>query len=206
MRRSSRGVCYQFQDNGHCNYGSGCKFSHPGGSRPVSSRGRQLHLLQHHQRRTEQDLDAISAFFTQYSEFPYDPKSSVAEEFYRMCDFFAWDKDCEEREQARRVFNDALVIRFNGLYGTDVADIENWHKLCVALYIEPLPDTIHHCKKKIKTIHVNLVDLVDVSRDAVELFPSLEELREYTIDSGKFFPKRSAYAGGVLKFLLREIL
>jgi hypothetical protein len=64
-----------------------------------------------------------------------------------MCDFFAWDKDCEERKQARRVFNDALVIRFNGLYGTDVADIENWHKLCVALYIEPLPDTIHHCKK-----------------------------------------------------------
>jgi hypothetical protein len=33
------------------------------------------------------------------------------------------------------------------LYGTDVADIENWHKLCVALYIEPLPDTIPHCKK-----------------------------------------------------------
>jgi hypothetical protein len=61
-------------------------------------------------------------------------------------------------------------------------------------------------EQKIKTIHVNLVDLVDVSRDAIELFPSLEELREYTIGSGKFFPKRSAYAGGVLKFLLREIL
>ncbi|KAF2843958.1 hypothetical protein T440DRAFT_529394 [Plenodomus tracheiphilus IPT5] len=184
MSRSSRGVCYQFQDNGHCNYDLGCKFSHPGSSRPVPSRG----------------------IGGQYPKFPYDPKRSVAEEFYRMCDFFAWDEDCEERKQTRRVFNDALVIRFNGLYGTDVADIENWHKLCVALYIEPLPDTIHHCKKKIKTIHVNLVDLVDVSRDAVELFPSLGELREYTIGSGKFFPKRSAYADGVLKFLLREIL
>jgi hypothetical protein len=50
------------------------------------------------------------------------------------------------------------------------------------------------------------VDLVDISRDGVELFASLDELREYTIESGKFFSKESAYAGGVLKFLLREIL
>ena len=48
--------------------------------------------------------------------------------------------------------------------------------------------------------------MVDTSRDGVELFASLDELREYTIESGKFFPKESAYAGGVLQFLLREIL
>jgi len=53
---------------------------------------------------------------------------------------------------------------------------------------------------------VNLVDLVDTSGRDVELFSSLDELREYTIENGKFFPKESAYAGGVLKFLLREIL
>jgi hypothetical protein len=60
--------------------------------------------------------------------------------------------------------------------------------------------------QKIETIHVNLVDLVDCSGHNVELFSSLEELREYTIESRKFFPKGSAYAGGILKFLLREIL
>ena len=60
--------------------------------------------------------------------------------------------------------------------------------------------------QKIKRIHVNLVDLVDTSGVQAELFCSLEELREYTIESGKFFPKESAYAGGILKFLLREIL
>jgi hypothetical protein len=53
---------------------------------------------------------------------------------------------------------------------------------------------------------VNLVDLVDPSARDVELFACLDELKEYTIDTGKFFPKESAYAGGVLKFLLREIL
>ena len=54
---------------------------------------------------------------------------------------------------------------------------------------------------------VNLVDLVDVgvTRRSVTQFNNLEELREYTIGNGKYFPKESAYAGGMLKFLLREI-
>ena len=60
--------------------------------------------------------------------------------------------------------------------------------------------------KEIKNVHVNLIDLVDTSGRDVEIFPSLEDLSEYTIETGKFFPKESAYAGGVLKFLLREIL
>lgn len=108
---------------------------------------KQSHLPQPHQRKTKRDSDAISAFFTKYPDFHYDHKRGVAEEFYRMCDFFAWDKDDEQCKEARRAFKDAMVIQFNSLYGTDVANIENWHKLCVALYIEPLPDTVHHCKE-----------------------------------------------------------
>jgi hypothetical protein len=37
-------------------------------------------------------------------------------------------------------------------------------------------------------------------------FPSLAELQVFTISTGRYFPKQSAYAGGVLKFLLRELL
>jgi hypothetical protein len=52
------------------------------------------------------------------------------------------------------------------------------------------------------------VDLVERARSGkrVQVFPNLEKLREYTINTGKFFPKENAYAGGVLKYLLREIL
>jgi hypothetical protein len=71
----------------------------------------------------------------------------VAEEFYRMCDFFHSDRDDVEREEALQAFKDAMVIRFNSLYGTDVADIEKWHKLCIAVCIEPLPATIPECKE-----------------------------------------------------------
>lgn len=57
-----------------------------------------------------------------------------------------------------------------------------------------------------RRVHVNLVDLVDTAGRDVKLFKSVGALREYTIKTGKYFPKGSAHAGGVLKFLLRDIL
>lgn len=55
---------------------------------------------------------------------------------------------------------------------------------------------------------VNLVDLVDTGNtgECASQFSTLEGLKEYTIATGKFFPKESAYAGGMLKLLLRELL
>jgi hypothetical protein len=60
----------------------------------------------------------------------------------------------------------------------------------------------------IKATHVNLVDLVETRHTgrAVDVFDTLEELRHYTMSTAKYFPKESAKAGGVLKFLLRNIL
>ncbi len=45
---------------------------------------------------------------------------------------------------------------------------------------------------------VNLVDLVDTGNtgQCATQFDTLEKLQEYTITTGKFFPKESAYAGG----------
>ena len=54
---------------------------------------------------------------------------------------------------------------------------------------------------------MNIVDLLDTdTHRPVVVFASEKELSDYTIDSGKYFPKENAYAGGVLKFLLRQIL
>lgn len=56
--------------------------------------------------------------------------------------------------------------------------------------------------------HVNLSDLLDTTRQGtrVHVFASVEELRVYTKKTGRIFPKEEAYAGGLLKYLLREIL
>ena len=55
--------------------------------------------------------------------------------------------------------------------------------------------------------HVNLSDLLDTTRQntRVHVFASEEELREYTRETGRIFPKEEAYAGGLLKYLLRQI-
>lgn len=56
-------------------------------------------------------------------------------------------------------------------------------------------------------MNVNLSDLLDTTRQGtrVHVFVSEEELRVYTKKTGRIFPKEEAYAGGLLKYLLREI-
>lgn len=58
-----------------------------------------------------------------------------------------------------------------------------------------------------KSTHVNLSDLLDGGRSStqVRIFATEAELAAYTIREGRIFPKEEAYAGGVLKYLLREI-
>ncbi len=55
--------------------------------------------------------------------------------------------------------------------------------------------------------HINLLDLLESARvgEQVEIFPNEEQLRLYTIENGRYFPKEEAYEGGILKYLLREI-
>jgi hypothetical protein len=61
--------------------------------------------------------------------------------------------------------------------------------------------------QRVRQTHVNLIDLVDTPRtgNEVRVFGSLKKLQDYTIANKKYFPKEDAYAGGLLRFLLREI-
>jgi hypothetical protein len=55
--------------------------------------------------------------------------------------------------------------------------------------------------------HVNLSDLLDSVRTGspVKIFATHSDLANYTRSQGRYFPKEDAYAGGLLKYLLREI-
>ena len=61
--------------------------------------------------------------------------------------------------------------------------------------------------QKVKNMHVNLVDVVEAGGNAstVKRFGSVAGLNEYTLNTGKVFPKGWAEAGGMLRYLLREI-
>ena len=64
-----------------------------------------------------------------------------------MCDFFGWERDDTEREEAHEDFKTALVQQFNSFYGTEVDDIKSWRGLSLALDIFPLPEDLEEAKK-----------------------------------------------------------
>ena len=67
--------------------------------------------------------DHLNIFFTQYPAFSYRQNSFSTQEFYRLCDFFGWDRDDLKREEAHESFKKALVLQFNSLYRTEVNDL-----------------------------------------------------------------------------------
>ncbi|KAH7909591.1 hypothetical protein BJ138DRAFT_1010527, partial [Hygrophoropsis aurantiaca] len=151
---------------------------------------------------------ALEDFFAQYSDFTYDPSESASHEFYRLCKFRRWDRYNPERQDAHDAFKTALVIQFNNIYGTDAHSLSAWRDLCEVIGVVPIPEGLAACRKAVRGSHVNIVDLVDAkgTGNTITRFPSEEELSAYTRQEGKYFPKESAYAGGLLKYLLRQIL
>ena len=64
--------------------------------------------------------------------------------------------------------------------------------------------TLLFSTQAVKSRHINLVDLV-YHTDQVRTFPSIKALAKYSIRHKKIFPKESAKAGGILRYLLRPI-
>jgi len=150
----------------------------------------------------------IDEFFARYTDFPYNPATPVITEFNRLSKFFKWTAKSSEKRAARRAFRNAMVMQFNDFFGTDVNDIRSWHNLCQVLNIVPVPEGLGACKKAVKAVYVNLVDLVDMKRTGkvAQQFNSEKELSVYSKKTEKIFPKKEAKAGGVLRFLLRHIM
>ncbi|KAG1831636.1 hypothetical protein EV424DRAFT_1372149 [Suillus variegatus] len=153
------------------------------------------------------DDTPLAAFFAQFAAFSFKENQSSNKNFDRLVKVLRIDAKDPQRREVREGFKDALVQEFNTRFGTDGNDISNWQNLCGVLRIDPVPDSIKECRKCVWDTHVNLVDLVDSPRTGkpVKLFASVEELRAYTLQTEKIFPKESAYQGGLLKELLREI-
>jgi len=152
----------------------------------------------------------LERFFSRYPKFKYQPRNSSVTEFSRLCKEYGWKKDGPKKDPAqdaaRHEFSLAMGKEFDSLYGSDEKDINNWHKLCYILSIDPVPDTLHECRAAVFKKHVNLVDLVERSRENIQIFESEIKLSEYTRETKKFFPKENAANGGVLRALRRHIL
>jgi len=126
-----------------------------------------------------------------------------------MCKQFHWKRDKDnhssEREAAYQLLRDAMTKQFNEIYGTDADSLNAWQNLCRVLDISPIPENLKGCRETVMNTHVNLVDLTERKGQHVTKFSSETELSEYTQEEKKYFPKENAHAGGLLKYLLRQI-
>ncbi|KAJ7064902.1 hypothetical protein C8F01DRAFT_983777, partial [Mycena amicta] len=153
----------------------------------------------------------LDEFFATYPTFPYDRTRPVKSQFNAMCTFLQWGTDKRSRaaqKDAYAAFQDSLVHHFNVKFGKDVDDQQAWVKLCEVLEIHPIPEDVESCREVVSGTHVNIVDLVDPANlgRSIHRFTHVRELSEYTIEEDKYFPRNHAKAGGVLQYLLREII
>ncbi|KAG9626993.1 hypothetical protein KCV03_g10229, partial [Aureobasidium melanogenum] len=159
-----------------------------------------------------QHADALDEFFAQYPSFSYNRNVSSTQEFRRMRKQFNWVKNDRgkyppESKAAWYSFRVAMVQTFNGTFGTDTEDRRAWMRIGARLNIVPLPRKLHDLRQQVMLTHVNLCDMLDAERSGrqVEIFATEADLVKYTRENHRYFPKEEAYAGGLLKYLLREI-
>ncbi|KAH8155789.1 uncharacterized protein LAJ45_00801 [Morchella importuna] len=151
----------------------------------------------------------MDAFWARFQGFTPDPNSSLITNFNLLSTAQNWAPAGRARSRAHRRFRSAMIDEFNATYGTDNNDLESWKNLCRVVRVDPVPETITQCRKAVRRTHVNLVDLIDHDvrngGGQVKKFKTLRQLREYTHETEKYFPKNPAKAGGILKALLRDM-
>jgi hypothetical protein len=131
----------------------------------------------------------------------------------------------QEVKAEKQRFYDSIAEAFNVTFGTDVADIEGWRRLCGLIGCLDIPDSVDACKavsgqhrrysmfnnltrlEIVSKKHVNIYDLIEAERikTPARVFDTVGALAKYSRKSDKVFPNDNAVAGGFLRFLLRKI-
>ncbi|KAG9575942.1 hypothetical protein KCU77_g2818, partial [Aureobasidium melanogenum] len=144
----------------------------------------------------------FTSYFERFPDFDHRPRHSIRVEFNRLAKTQEWGREETKRERAN-CYNEELEGHFRRLGITD--QLERLKHLCEELDIKPRR-TIAGCRKILKRTHVYLVDLMDARRadKKVEKFKTYKELKEYTLDTEKFYPLKRA-KGETIEVLLREI-
>ncbi|TLD22157.1 hypothetical protein PspLS_08159 [Pyricularia sp. CBS 133598] len=173
------------------------------------------HAAIHQQPSQPQLKTPLDVFFLLFEGFEYDPAQPPAKSFARLEKHQGWQKGTSAYKKAWNKYQTALDSELDMWYGPS-DDLTAWHTLCRAIGIKPLPETCGQCKKAVRKKHVNIVDLVEWSRNRgtsdkpVQTFANVAQLQAYTMETGKIFSKKMAKGGGqgkkaVLRHLLRVI-
>ncbi|KAK7053499.1 hypothetical protein R3P38DRAFT_3254070 [Favolaschia claudopus] len=173
----------------------------------------------------------LHRFFSAYPRFTYVPNLPASAQYHALCHLYNFHhqrgrtkspKEKADADAAFLDFQDALAQTFVAIYGGDVNRLPGLQYLCEVLHVDPIPQSIWACKaylpiltyashptQKLRTLHVNIVDLVDCGLlhnkiTPSQIFATEQALVKYTRDTRKIFAIGRA-KGTLLKFLLRKI-
>ncbi|KAI9048265.1 hypothetical protein LZ554_008060 [Drepanopeziza brunnea f. sp. 'monogermtubi'] len=100
-----------------------------------------------------------------------------------------------------------IVDQFSRYFGNE-SKVANWVRLCRDVGIQEDLKSIRQCKLALRKVWVNiydLIDAVDAEKTPPKLFKSERALSNYTMNTGKIYPKRKAKEGGPVRALLAHI-
>ncbi|KAL8675078.1 MAG: hypothetical protein Q9168_000561 [Polycauliona sp. 1 TL-2023] len=148
-----------------------------------------------------------STFFNRYPQFRQVHTNRIDVEFQRLALRQGWVKRTTEWKVRR---GDCLQAEYELQLGhiQPNGDRRDWQALCQELGVSIHGDpSITQCKKALKRVHVNLLDLIDARRtsEVAQRFPSAGTLAQYTRDRKRYFPLGKAKEDSLKKILLREI-
>ena len=153
-------------------------------------------------------MDPIESFFARFPRVLSDRTDDWRQlrRFNALAKRKSWDntKRSEEFERLKQAWTEAAESEFEG------SSISHYQRLCEDLEIHPLPETVTECKAELKTVFVNIVDLMEYRRRGrrgrkPRKFMTLEQLKEYSSEERKYYPKETAKAE-MLRELLKELL
>ena len=156
---------------------------------------------------TDSEHNPIEEFFARYRSFKYRPSS----DWRQLGPFNALAKQCKWSDERRkkefkrfkRTWTQVVESEFSG------SSLSHYQSLCRDLDIKRIPDTVSECKVQLKEVFVNIVDLMQYRTDHQKgrfalkppKFRTLEQLKEYSDQEGKYYSKEHAKAE-----MLRELL
>lgn len=119
-------------------------------------------------------------YFKSY-DFILNDKEELINAFGRLCIEKKWNKNKTKKE--KKEFINIISNDLNDKYNK----LEHFQDLCIKL-LNNKPNTITQCKKTLKSVYVNIWDIVD---EKYNYFTNYKDFKKYTFN-GKTFSRKEA--------------
>lgn len=178
------------------------------------------HINAKHRSRAAPNETPLDVFFRTYevaNGFRYDRAKAPPRSFAQLREHMHWKKKDPNHIYARGRYNAALQAELEVWFGSE-DELCNWHALCRAVGITPLPPDGSGCRRALREKHVNLVDLIHWARsgageeERLTIFLDQKKLGKYCRRTKKWFPLMDVKTAGsqgdgkvVIRHLLRRL-